>query len=277
MSTYQFVQLHSKQDPTKLDFPIVPLESIVISVNALSTRAKICLLDANNKVPQDNLPVAAVPGTYVTSAAVAPANPQLNDKYYNTDDHKVYTAVQSGGAVVWDNGAPPDDYRIYVLPGNTLYIKSVNENGTVLAPIGQPIEPEQLTWLSAATGCRQSKTTYAIGNMVMYPGQPKWYMQAMTAGVTAASLPVFPGSPVSGTTELVDGTVTWKLFTIAEGTEQATTEANGTVRIWTNMQTVLPDDDAMYVPTVEAVKAYVQQALQNAGMNITPISSVIIQ
>lgn len=69
-------------------------------------------LDANGLVPAAQLP------SYVDDVldliaiqATAPATCATGDKYYNTTDHKVYTATATN---TWDAGAEPETGKIYV-------------------------------------------------------------------------------------------------------------------------------------------------------------------
>ena len=256
--------MHSKQTPSLLDFPIVPLEAIVLSVDALSTRARLCLLDENGFVPQANLSVNALPGVNLTAiSASPPGSPALGDKYFNTTDHMIHTAVQNGGSISWDAGSAPVETAIYALPGNTLYIKSVISGVTFLSPVGSQLQPQQLAWLPSVTGCRTPNTAYDVGDKAAYPGQPEWYLLATAAGTTGDQLPLWPSDPVSGATVIYDGTVTWQLNQIPGSNSQATFEANGTVRVWSNLSQHIPEDDHVYVPTVEAMREYIHDYLRD--------------
>lgn len=272
MSTYQFVQLRSKQNPSLLDFPIVPLEALVLSVDNLSTRARICLLDENGKVPQANLSVEGLPGVYLTAMSSSPpGSPALGDKYFNTTDHKIHTAVQGGGGIEWNAGAAPQDTAIYALPGNTLYVKSVSGGVANLTPVGSTPQPQQLDWLPTVTGCRTPNTAYEAGDKAAYPGQPEWYMEATSAGTTSDVLPLWPLNPVSGSTVIYDGTVTWQLNQICALHRQASFEAEGTVRVWSDLSQRLPEDDNVYVPTVEAMKEWVRDYLRDHLENLVVV------
>lgn len=120
MSRYEIIQFHDSVDSTTLQFPVVPLEAIVESVDARSTPIGI--------------PASVTSLSYMTSTAVAPTS--SGQKYYNTSDHKIYTAVSSGAAYVWNAGEEPAAGTLYRgkisgATSDTLYIKSVDYEGAV--------------------------------------------------------------------------------------------------------------------------------------------------
>lgn len=124
MSTYQVIQLHDSVDSTTLQFPKVPLEALIE--------------DPNHRLTPFGIPVRAV---VLTSMAPTSSPPEkANQRYYNTESHKLYTAIQSGAALVWDDGEYPQDGILYKVsqPGatsDTLYVKSIGMDGVGLAKL----------------------------------------------------------------------------------------------------------------------------------------------
>ena len=124
MPEYQIIQLHDSVDSTTLQFPKVPLEALIE--------------DPNQRLVPFGIPVRAVVLTSMASAFSPPE--KANQRYYNTESHKLYTAIRSGAALVWDAGEYPQDGILYKVsqPGvmsDTLYVKSIGTEGVGLAKL----------------------------------------------------------------------------------------------------------------------------------------------
>lgn len=127
MPLYEIIQLKRTDSPTTLQFPVVPLESLVLSVEERTTNPALAVV------------------TSLTQMTASPSPPTKEGQvYYNTDTHKLHTAIENGGAYSWSlAGTDPEYGVVYKGPGdpsvsNTLYVKSVVAGITSLDPIGQP-------------------------------------------------------------------------------------------------------------------------------------------
>ena len=125
MAEYEIVKFHDADDPTKLQFPKVPLEALCESP------------DTVDAAPW-GIPIRCV--ELLAMSATAPTATKVGQCYYNTGDHKLYTAIAPQGVVNWNTGEELPDGLLYKLyqPGSTrdtLYVKSIGQSGSSLVPL----------------------------------------------------------------------------------------------------------------------------------------------
>lgn len=127
MAEYEIVKFHDSDDPTKLQFPKVPLEALCESP------------DTVDAAPW-GIPIRCVELLAMADSEHIPTATKVGQCYYNTSDHKLYTAVSVSGNARWNNGEEPPAGFLYkvVSPGSTrdtLYVKSIDEDAVTLEPL----------------------------------------------------------------------------------------------------------------------------------------------
>lgn len=110
MSQFQIIQLKDPTDPSTLQFPVTPAESLVESINSRSTPLIIVLSQWDDTL---TTPTAA------------------NQYAYKPTSKLVCVSSASGSSFTWSAGTAPAAGKLHMWNG-TLYVKSASGGGLVV-------------------------------------------------------------------------------------------------------------------------------------------------
>ena len=214
-----------------------------VSVDELGENNGVATLDENGKVPSSQLP------SYVddvidliTISDIAPESASADDKYYNSTDKLIYTAI-TGDGLIWNNPINPVKGVIYVTIDTN---KTWRWSGTSMVEVSQGVHLGETEY----TAYRGDRGKTAYNHSQLTANNPHGVTSEMIGASTATNLS--NGTPANSlvqynTTVTNENEVALGKYNESVLNETAFSIGNGTSEEAKNIFSVSNDGDVKYL------------------------------